>query len=139
MPSLNFLKKKRTRDDKPDPSGSQPTSPVTPTHSKPFDASAFTKSPPQTSHNTAARGSTASKSHKSTNSIREAPASAGGGPPMNPSALHQHPQAPYGLQHTPSPGQTNTPHNLPSINNLINIPQNDGEHESTGTLTIPYS
>ena len=48
---------------------------------------------------------------------------------MNPPAVHHHqPQAPYGLQHTPSPGQASTPHNLPSINNLINIPQNDGEY-----------
>lgn len=127
MPSLNFLKKKRTREDKPDPSASQPTSPVTPvtpTISKPFESTNLFKSPTQTTQGTRTSTSTTSQSRLST---KETPASAGGGPQMNLPVTH-HQQAPYGLQHTPSPGQTGTPHNLPSINNLINIPQNDGEH-----------
>ncbi|KAJ6788655.1 hypothetical protein PWT90_04964 [Aphanocladium album] len=39
MPSLGFLKKKRTREGNSDPSSSNPTSPVTPTNSKSFDTS----------------------------------------------------------------------------------------------------
>lgn len=44
---------------------------------------------------------------------------------MNPSAVQA---VPYGLQQSPSPGHMVTPHNLPSINNLINLPQTDGQH-----------
>lgn len=44
---------------------------------------------------------------------------------MNPSAVQA---VPYGLQQSPSPGHMVTPHNLPSINNLINLPQTDGHH-----------
>ncbi|OAA73870.1 cAMP-dependent protein kinase type 3 [Cordyceps fumosorosea ARSEF 2679] len=39
MPGLGFLKKKRTREGTSDPSTSNPTSPVAPTNSKPFDSS----------------------------------------------------------------------------------------------------
>lgn len=44
---------------------------------------------------------------------------------MNPPAVHHQP-VPYGIQQSPSPGHIVTPHNLPSINNLINLPQADG-------------
>ncbi|KAI8626861.1 Pkinase-domain-containing protein [Xylariaceae sp. FL1651] len=122
MPTLGFLKKKRTREDKTDPSSSQPTSPVTPvtpTSSRAFESftTNLSKSTSNTSFLTQSQSTTQSK---------ETPASAGGGPQMNPPAVH--PAAPYGIQHTPSPGQTATPHNLPSINNLINLPQTDGHH-----------
>lgn len=138
MPSLNFLKKKRTREEKPD-SSSQPASPVTPvtpTHSKPFESSnSLVKSPTQSSYNTRASSSTIPQLPQVTNSSKETPALAGGGPQMNPSVTH-HQQAPYGLQHTPSPGHGSMPHNLPSINNLINIPQNDGEWRRTRNLPV---
>ncbi|PMB69587.1 hypothetical protein BM221_004231 [Beauveria bassiana] len=38
MPGLGFLKKKRTREGTSDPSSSNPTSPVSPANSKPFDS-----------------------------------------------------------------------------------------------------
>ncbi|KAI1661591.1 Pkinase-domain-containing protein [Daldinia decipiens] len=110
--SLGFLKKKRTKEEKPDPSSSQPTSPVTPvtpTSSRTFGSSSLTTVP---THSTTAT-SIASQSQSTTKSTQEAPASAA--------------QAvPYGIQPSLSPAQTGTPQNLPSINNLINLPQNDG-------------
>ncbi|RYP77984.1 hypothetical protein DL771_000843 [Monosporascus sp. 5C6A] len=129
MPSLNFLKKKRTREDKPDPSSSQPTSPVTPitpTAAKPFDPTSLAKITTQNTQNTVASSNSVIQTQPLTNISQETPASAGGEPQMNLQAPVQ--QAPYGLSHSPSPGQTGTPHNLPSINNLINLPQNDGAH-----------
>ncbi|KAI0114963.1 Pkinase-domain-containing protein [Daldinia grandis] len=119
--SLGFLKKKRTKEDKPDPS-SQPTSPVTPitpTSSRTFGSNSLTTVP---THSTAAT-SIASQSQSTTQSTQEAPASAGGGSQMNPPAAQA---VPYGIQPSPSPAHTGTPQNLPSINNLINLPQNDG-------------
>lgn len=123
MPSLNFLKKKRTREDKHDPSSSQPTSPVTPTTSRPFDAGQATSTP-------AHQRNESSNSHHLRQSIvnnKEPIASAGPGSPMN-SQVMPAPQAqpPYGMQHTPSPGTMGGPHNLPSINNLIHSAQPEG-------------
>ncbi|KAI6091126.1 Pkinase-domain-containing protein [Hypoxylon rubiginosum] len=123
MPSLGFLKKKRAKEDKPDPS-SQPTSPVTPitpTSAKTFESNSLTTIPTQSTVAT----SVGSLSHPTVRGSQETPASAGGGPQMN-SAVHQ--AAPYGLQPTPSPAHTGTPQSLPSINNLINLPQSDGHH-----------
>ncbi|KAI1771385.1 Pkinase-domain-containing protein [Hypoxylon cercidicola] len=124
MPSLGFLKKKRAKEDR-HPSSSQPTSPVTPitpTSAKTFESNSLTTIPTQSTVAT----SFGSQSHPTVRSSQETPASAGGGPPMNSSAVHQAP--PYGLQPTPSPAHTGTPQSLPSINNLINLPQNDGHH-----------
>ncbi|KAK8050576.1 hypothetical protein PG994_012306 [Apiospora phragmitis] len=128
MPSLGFLKKKRTREDKSDPSSSQPTSPVTPitpTSARPFDNSLSHSS----THTTT--GSSLSHTHtKSTSGSyqglkeTQAPASAGGGSQMNSISSQQ--QTPFGIQHTPSPGHAGQPQNLPSINNLIHPPQTDG-------------
>ncbi|KAI1090889.1 Pkinase-domain-containing protein [Rostrohypoxylon terebratum] len=127
MPTLGFLKKKRTKEEKPDPSSSsQPTSPVTPvtpTSSRTFESNSLTTIP---THSTAATSARPSQSQPTTKNSQEALASAGGGSQMNPSAVHQ--TAPYGLQPSPSPAQAGTPQNLPSINNLINLPQNDGHH-----------
>ncbi|KAI0395289.1 Pkinase-domain-containing protein [Xylariaceae sp. FL0594] len=127
MPSLGFLKKKRTREDKTDPSSSQPTSPVTPstpTSSRAFES--FATVPSIASSHTSAP--TASQSSILPSQSKESAVSAGGEPQMNLSATQQ--AAPYGLQPTPSPGQVVMPHNLPSINNLINLPQTDG-HQGT--------
>ncbi|KAI1074702.1 Pkinase-domain-containing protein [Whalleya microplaca] len=120
MPTLGFLKKKRTREDKHDPSSSQPTSPVTPTNSKPFEQTALGVPPTQSSNISAPIQSQPRTQSKT-------PASAGGGPPMHQATMHQV-AAPYGIQPSPSPGQTGTPQNLPSINNLISPPQSDGHH-----------
>ncbi|KAF2965167.1 hypothetical protein GQX73_g8407 [Xylaria multiplex] len=120
MPTLGFLKKKRTREDKPDPSSSQPTSPVTPvTPSRAFES--FNTIPSKSTSNTSALTQS-----KPTNQSNETSAPPGGGPQMNPPAVHQ--AVPYGIQQSPSPGHMVTPHNLPSINNLINLPQTDGHH-----------
>ncbi|KAI0866710.1 Pkinase-domain-containing protein [Xylaria cubensis] len=120
MPTLGFLKKKRTREDKTDPSSSQPTSPVTPvTPSRAFES--FNTIPSKSTSNTSA-----TTQSQSTGQSNETSVSAGGGPQMNPPAVHQ--AVPYGIQQSPSPGHMVTPHNLPSINNLINLPQTDGHH-----------
>ncbi|KAH9887470.1 Pkinase-domain-containing protein [Xylariomycetidae sp. FL2044] len=139
MPTLGFLKKKRTREDKSDHSSSQPASPVTPitpTSARPFDSNSLATTPTQSTHpSTSAHSHSQSQSHtqpilqvNSTSQSNETPASAGGGFQMNPTAAQ--PAAPYGIQPTPSPGQTSTPQNLPSINNLINLPQTDGQHST---------
>ncbi|KAI1752855.1 Pkinase-domain-containing protein [Xylaria castorea] len=120
MPTLGFLKKKRTREDKSDPSSSQPTSPVTPvTPSRAFES--FNTIPSKSTSNTSAATQSLLTSQSNETSM-----SAGGGPQMNPPAVHQ--AVPYGIQQSPSPGHMVTPHNLPSINNLINLPQTDGHH-----------
>ncbi|KAK7923296.1 cAMP-dependent protein kinase type 2 [Apiospora marii] len=123
MPSLGFLKKKRTREDKSEPSTSQPTSPVTPitpTSARPFDNSL--------SHTSTRTTTSSSLSHSHTKSTSgsysglnetQSPASAGVGSPMNSSISGQQQQTPFGIQHTPSPGHAGTPQSLPSINNLI--------------------
>ncbi|KAI0408743.1 Pkinase-domain-containing protein [Xylaria palmicola] len=119
MPTLGFLKKKRTREDKTDPS-SQPTSPVTPlTPTRPFES--FNTAPSKPVPNTSGPAQP-----QPTNQSNEASTSAGGGAQMNPPAVHQ--AAPYGIQQSPSPGHMAPQHNLPSINNLINLPQTDGHH-----------
>ncbi|KAH8162991.1 hypothetical protein CIB48_g5255 [Xylaria polymorpha] len=115
-----FLKKKRTREDKADPSSSQPTSPITPvTPTRAFES--FNTIPSKTTSNTSA-----ATQLQSTSQSNETSVPAGGGPQMNPPAVHQ--AVPYGIQQSPSPGHMLTPHNLPSINNLINLPQTDGHH-----------
>ncbi|KAJ1335125.1 protein kinase A [Microdochium nivale] len=123
MPSLNFLKKKRTREDKSDPSSSQPTSPVTPTTSKPFESSSTTSA---LSH----QRNISSNSHRTRQSVisnKERTSSAGLGSQMNAQVMPAvQAQAPFGIQPTPSPGTMGGPHNLPSINNLIHSAQNDG-------------
>ncbi|KAK7941177.1 uncharacterized protein PG986_013564 [Apiospora aurea] len=130
MPSLGFLKKKRTREDKSDPSSSQPTSPVTPitpTSARPFDNSL--------SHTSTRTTTGSSLSHTHTKSTSgsyqgltetQTPASAGGGSQMSSQSGQQQP--PFGIQHTPSPGHVGAPQNLPSINNLIHPPQTDGNN-----------
>ncbi|GAP87539.1 putative cAMP-dependent protein kinase catalytic subunit [Rosellinia necatrix] len=123
MPTLGFLKKKRTREDKNDPSSSQPSSPVTPvTSARAFES--FNTIPSSSPSN-----STAPSQSQSTIQTNGTSVSAGGGSQMNPSAVHQ--AVPYGIQQSPSPGHMVAPHNLPSINNLINPPQTDGHHAAS--------
>lgn len=130
MPSLGFLKKKRTRDDKADPSSSQPNSPVTPV--TPTISHSFESQHTQSTARTTP-GSSASHTRKPSSQQRNAsyevqkPASAGVGQQMNVVQGHQSQQhQPYGIQPSPSPGHAGTPSSLPSINNIINMPQNDG-------------
>jgi protein kinase A len=109
MPSLGFLKKKRTREANPGSStaGSLPTSPVTPTASKALEQHHI----PAAVHSSGF------------------PAASQPGPGLG----HGEDAAMNSLQHqaqfappvpTPSPGTE--PQNLPSISNLINPPLQDG-------------
>ncbi|KAI2637427.1 Pkinase-domain-containing protein [Xylaria nigripes] len=123
MPTLGFLKKKRTREDKPDQSSSQPGSPVIPPAPTSRAFESFNSAPSKPTSCTSA-----SIQPYSTSQVNEIPVSASGAPLMNPLAAHQ--VIPYGIQQPPNAGQMLTPHNLPSINNLINIPQMDGHHGS---------
>ncbi|KAI1824930.1 Pkinase-domain-containing protein [Xylaria intraflava] len=123
MPTLGFLKKKRTREDKPDPSSSQPGSPITPvTPSRAFESFNSNNIPPHPASSTSALNQP-----YFTNQNNEVSAPAGAGPQMNPLAAHQ--VMPYGIQQTSNTGQMITSHNLPSINNLINQPQLDGHYD----------
>ncbi|KAI0128864.1 catalytic subunit of camp-dependent protein kinase [Xylariales sp. AK1849] len=129
MPSLGFLKKKRTREDKTDRSSSQATSPetpITPTISHTFDnplSATSTQKSTATTASTVSHSRTTSQ-NQSGNQPTQTPASAGGGQPMNTIPIPQ--QHPHGIQPSPSPGHVGTPQNLPSINSLINPPQVDG-------------
>lgn len=106
MPTLGFLKKKRTKDstgsskdfDSPTSPIKETTSPVTPTTSK-ATSSSFSDSKHNSAQDSAQQTSTAPKSAD----------------PMNPSAYPQ----PYATpQSSPEPYQQQS-HNLPSIQNLI--------------------
>lgn len=135
MPSLGFLKKKRTRDGNSDASASNPTSPVTPTSSKHFSSSSQSQSRVSHSHTRSSANSQAGAFAQS------APASGPAipqqtqplaekqqqQPPMNP------PNAQPASSFATSPNQAQQYHdqqNLPSINNLIHAPHHDGSTNS---------
>lgn len=116
MPSLGFLKKKRTRDSNPDPSTSTPTSPVAATSpSKPFDSSTLQQ---RTSGSQAKTAPGTAPAPSQGSAATAAPASQQ--QQMNPA------NAQGGTFVTPLPMQTNQAdsQSLPSINNLIHQPQN---------------
>lgn len=119
MPSLGFLKKKRTREADPSATASQPTSPITPTTTaRSFDNSTLPTSP-----------STQSVEPPQKVAPAPRPLSEGAKVAMNPATAHL--AAPYNVAppaHSPSPGTD--PQNLPSIANLINPPQTDGAQQS---------
>lgn len=126
MPSLGFLKKKRTRD--VDPSAtSQSASPVTPTTARSSDTATLPTSPTNSTQ------------------LKVAPAprplSEGEKGAMY-SATAQPPTSFAPPAHTPSPGTDPNhlqPGVLPSIANLINPPQNDGasqQHQQSQTPQI---
>jgi protein kinase A len=137
MPSLGFLKKKRTREQNSDPSNtSQPNSPVTPTTSKTFDSNPV---PASQAHASAASATSQlgpaisqGQSHQSHQSLQSQPSNQSqqgepaDKPPMHNSLLQHHYVSPP--QPTPSPGTQ--PQNLPRIANLINPPQHDGSSQS---------
>jgi protein kinase A len=120
MPTLGFLKKIRTKEQKDSPTSSQVTSPVTPTSSRGFDNSIHSLS----TQSSNPLGQSTSQSATPTN--HESPAVAGEQQPMTEEVAHKHhhPAAPHG--NTASAEQQN----LPSINNLIHPPQHDGSHQS---------
>ena len=123
MPTLGFLKKKRTKESsnpKDSPSSSQATSPITPTTSRGFDNSIASVS----SQSTAPQAQTAIADPIK----EESPAVAGEQQPMTQGVAH-HQQTFAASPHTagtPVPEQQK----LPSINNLINPPQHDGAAQS---------
>ncbi|KAK0722738.1 kinase-like domain-containing protein [Lasiosphaeria miniovina] len=132
MPSLGFLKKKRTKEANPDPSPpSNPTSPVTPTAARSFDQSIIPLAPPHTSvPQPALQSGPASKQDTQTDAAEKQQ-------PMNSLPSQQPFLSP---QNTPSPGTK--PQNLPYISNLINPPQNDGsspyqQQQQLGLRYIP--
>jgi protein kinase A len=115
MPSLGFLKKKRTREGNSDPtSTSNPTSPVTPSANKSFD----TDSTPRSSNTSASKALSQAGFPAKQENQGDAPEIQH---PMNNYPIQQTYAPP---QHTPSPGTE--PQNLPTISNLINPPQ---QHE----------
>ena len=158
MPSLGFLKKKRTRDANPDStSGSQPTSPVTPTATKTFEqafqpsnsiasvASASSTSAPVASIS----GSQSSAARQQRAQTESTPASVSAekaappGPDLKPvtsatmdSTQQQqaHNMVPVNPPaSTPSPGTDIQ--NLPTISNLIN-PSNNSQPNQAYQQTL---
>lgn len=129
MPSLGFLKKKRTRDGNSDPSSSNPTSPV---NTKPFDNSSQPQV--QTGDGQAGAAATSQAQNSSilatiaTSQQQQQPAS-GNSNPQQQDGAQPHQQAPMNSQQQqPIQGQAyggQDGQNLPTINNLMN-PQGDG-------------
>ena len=121
MPSLGgFLKKKRTRDSNPDPSTSNPTSPVaTSSSAKPFDSAAQSQHQQQQSNPVATAGGTSAPSNSQQQAMNSGQVQ--GGAPL----VTQ-------LQ----TGQGNSP-NAPSISNLINQPQQDGSNSNVSFAPFP--
>lgn len=129
MPSLGFLKKKRTRDGNSDPSSSNPTSPV---NTKPFDTSSQPQA--QTGNGQAGAAATSQAQNSSISATiaasqqqQQQPASGNSNPQQQ--AQPQQQQAPMNAQQQqPIQGQAyggQDGQNLPTINNLMN-PQGDG-------------
>ena len=126
MPSLGFLKKKRTREGTSDPSSSTPTSPVAPTNSKPFDSSrqsagaaaaaaSSQASPP--SHGAAPNSTPASTTATSQQQAQAA----------SETAAQQQQQQHQQSEMNPAYGGAGTlqHQNLPTISNLMNTQQPD--------------
>lgn len=129
MPTLGFLKKKRTREspgqnDLASPTSasasSQPNSPITPTSSRGFDNSIASIS----TQSTAPQSQPTSQS--AVPSKTDNPTAVGEQPNMQRVAQQQQPQT-LSQAPTTATGQQN----LPTINNLINPPQHDGAGHST--------
>ena len=133
MPTLGFLKKKRTRESpgqndlasSPSASAfSQPNSPITPTSSRGFDNSITSVS----TQSTAPQSLPTSQSSDANKTDISPPV--GEHSNMQEVAQQQQPQTSY--PPTTIPGQQN----LPSINNLINPPQHDGAgHSAPSQMT----
>lgn len=108
--TLGFLKKKRTKDPSAKDSDSQPNSPITPTSTRGF-------------------GSISESVNSTATTTHENPAVAGEQQPMTQGISHH--QQTYAA--APQSASTVIPagqQNLPTINNLINLPQHDGAAQS---------
>ncbi|PVH81238.1 Pkinase-domain-containing protein [Cadophora sp. DSE1049] len=132
MPTLGFLKKKRTRESpgqkdlaSPTSTSSQPTSPITPTTSRTFDTSI-------TSVSTQSTAPQPQSAPQSAVPKQESPTVVGEQQPMTQGVSHQQQQA-YGTYSQPQEQHQN----LPTINNLINPPQNDGASQSKPNMGQP--
>ncbi|KPA45394.1 agc pka protein kinase [Fusarium langsethiae] len=142
MPSLGFLKKKRTREGNSDPSASSPTSPVTPTTSRSKSISKAFHLPRNNRHSTSAPTAQPTNAQQPQQPEQQHQHLEGAAPQSNhpPAQNQQTAGAPDGQQqqqqdhdmdtiklHKPEYGTNSmSPHdhqNLPSINNLINQPQ----------------
>jgi protein kinase A len=127
MPTLGFLKKKRTKEasnlkDLPSPTSptSQSGTPITPTSSRGFEDLVPSKS----------AESAASQGAQSTTAINPDPAAVTAeSTPMKQelTTQQQHTVSSHGVA---SPVASEQQQNLPSINNLINPPQHDGASQS---------
>ncbi|KAF4444566.1 AGC PKA kinase [Fusarium acutatum] len=147
MPSLGFLKKKRTREGNSDPSASSPTSPVTPTTSRSKSISKAFHLPRTSRQSTSAPSAqptngqnqqqqqqpdqiqegAVSQSNQSSAPNEQTTAATGGEQQEDMSAINLQ-QPSYGAG-----GPMNHDHqNLPSINNLINPPQQQQQHNAQG-------
>ncbi|KIN07442.1 hypothetical protein OIDMADRAFT_150987 [Oidiodendron maius Zn] len=123
MPTLGFLKKIRSKEQRDSPSSSPITSPITPTSSKGFDRNSLSISTQSTlPHALTTTQSAAPIGH-------ESPAVAGEQQPMTEEAAQQ--------KHAPVPAAGNTAaaeqQNVPSINNLIHPQPHDGSHHTHHT------
>ncbi|KAF9769447.1 hypothetical protein IL306_013137, partial [Fusarium sp. DS 682] len=155
MPSLGFLKKKRTREGNSDPSASSPTSPVTPTTSRSKSISKAFHLPRTSRQSTSAPSAqptnsqsqpqqqqqqqqtdhtqegTAPQSDQSSAPNQQTAGATNGQQQEDMSAINLH-QPSYG-----SGSPMNHDHqNLPSINNLINPAQQQQQHNAQGN---PYN
>ncbi|KAF4457545.1 cAMP-dependent protein kinase catalytic subunit [Fusarium austroafricanum] len=147
MPSLGFLKKKRTREGTSDPSASSPTSPVTPTTSRsksiskafhlPRTSRQSTSAPsaqptngptqPQQQSEYTTQESAAPRSDQSSAPNQQAAGSTDAQQREDMSAINLH-QPSYGT----GSSMNHDHQNLPSINNLINPPQQQQQHNAQG-------
>jgi protein kinase A len=122
MPTLSFLKKKRTKElpgeANSTSASSQPNSPITPTTSRGFEESLDTVSTRSTTSQTQVEP----ESEQETLPQEESPAVVGKQPEMAQSVAHHQQHQAY---------QPAEQQNLPSINNLINPPQHDGAANSS--------
>ena len=130
MPTLGFLKKKRTKESPgqkdlalthPASNSSQTTSSITPTSSKDFDNSIASVS----TQSTAPQPQTAPVA----STQEDSPAAVGEQQPMTQGVTHHQPT--YATSpHSAGTSSAADQQNLPSINHLINPPQHDGASHS---------
>ncbi|KAI3539191.1 hypothetical protein CTAM01_05985 [Colletotrichum tamarilloi] len=124
MPTLGFLKKKRTREGNQDSQGSSlPTSPVTPTSSKPFDSSISTTLS-SLSSNSQPPSLPALKQQEDL----DLTSSSDGAKQQQMYPVTVHPPNQSGSHQPHYNQQGGSQQNLPSINNLINPTQHDGSN-----------
>jgi protein kinase A len=131
MPTLGFLKKKRTRESpgqkdlaSPTSTSSQATSPITPTSSRGFTDSIASVSTQSTAPQIP------SSSQPSAPAQEEVPTTVGAQQPMTQGVSYQQQASAPGQYQDIKPAANIDHQNLPTINNLINPPQTDGATQS---------